>query len=65
MQVLPIIIATTVILSILAFLLYVVGSLRLPTGERPKTPTYDRFGELIALEPNPGFEETENEDESN
>jgi hypothetical protein len=47
--------------SILFFLLYVAGLLPKPTGERPRTPTYDRFGRVIGHTENPGFEETEEE----
>jgi len=51
-----------VVLSTLAFVLYLFGLARLPTGERPKTPTLNRFGEQIERRENPGYEETEDEE---
>jgi hypothetical protein len=49
------------ILSILFFLVQIVGLFRMPTGDRARTPTYNRFGEVIGMEQNPGFQETEEE----
>lgn len=63
MQIVEGVIAVTCVLSVLFFLLYVIGLLRIPTGRRPKTPTFDRFGDPLPPEPNPGFEETEDEKE--
>lgn len=34
---------------------YIFGLLKLPLAERPKTPTYDRFGELLGMEENPEY----------
>lgn len=64
MQVVTTVITILVILSIVTFLLYVVSILRLPTGRRPRTPTYDRFGDPLPAEVNPGFAETEDEEEA-
>jgi hypothetical protein len=58
------VIAVTTLLSILLFLAYVAGSLGMPSGRRPKTPTMDRFGEPLPASENPGFEETEDETEA-
>ena len=55
-------IAITAVLSLLFFVLYVVNLLRLPTGRRPKTPTFDRYGNPLPPRENPGFEETEDEE---
>ena len=63
MQIVEGVIAVTGLLSILFFLLYIVGILRLPTGKRPSTPTFNRFGEPLPPQPNPGFQETEQEKE--
>ena len=50
--------------SILFFLIYVAGELRMPTGQRPKTPTFNRFGDSLPPRENPGYQETEDEHES-
>ena len=63
MQIVEGVIAVTSLLSILFFLLYVIGIFRLPTGRRPRTPTFDRYGDPLPASPNPGFEETEQEHE--
>lgn len=55
-------IVVTALLSILFFLLYVVDLLRMPTGTRPKTPAFDRFGNPLPPTENPGFRETEDEE---
>lgn len=57
------VIAVLVALSILFFLVYVVGIFRMPTGRRPDTPTYNRYGDPLPSRPNPGFQETEDERE--
>lgn len=57
------VIAILSVLSIFFFLVYVAGLLRMPTGFRPKTPVYNRYGEQIGTMENPGFEETINEEE--
>jgi hypothetical protein len=55
------VIAATALLSILFFLIYVIGLLRSPTGHRPAVPTFNRFGEPMTPKPNPGYEETADE----
>jgi hypothetical protein len=64
MQAIEIVIAVACVLSILAFIVYVIGQFRLPTGQRPRTPTFNRYGEPLAPQTNPGFEETEDEKET-
>lgn len=54
-------IAASCVLSILFFLIYVIGLFQLPAEGRPDTPTYDRFGRPLPPSKNPGFEETEDE----
>jgi hypothetical protein len=63
MQIIEGVIAILCVLSIIFFLVYVVGLLRLPTGSRPDTPVFNRYGEQIGEMENPGFEETEDERE--
>ncbi|HEX8919147.1 MAG TPA: hypothetical protein VF898_11640 [Chloroflexota bacterium] len=63
MQIVEGAIVVTALLSIGFFLLYLIGSLRLPTGKRPKTPTFDRLGRPLPAQENPGFKETEDEEE--
>ena len=63
MQIVEGVIAALCVLSILFFLIYVVGLLRMPSGFRPDTPVLNRFGEKIGEMENPGFEETEDERE--
>jgi hypothetical protein len=57
------VIAVTSMLSILFFVLYAIGIFRLPTGQRPSTPAFDRYGDPLPAAPNPGFQETEREEE--
>lgn len=64
MQIVEIVIAVAAALSILAFLTYVVGLLRLQSHGRPRTPTFDRFGGSLPPRENPGFKETEEEHEA-
>jgi hypothetical protein len=58
------IIAGATLLWILFFLIYVAGLFRLPTGTRPKTPVFNRFGDSLPPRQNPGYQETEDEQES-
>ena len=44
-----------VVLLLITSVWYIFGLLKLPVAERPRTPTYDRFGELIAMEENPDY----------
>lgn len=64
MRIVEIGIAVAGVLSILAFLTYVAGLLRLQSHGRPRTPTFDRFGDSLPPRENPGFEETEEEHEA-
>lgn len=48
-------ITALVIVLLLAFVVYIAGIIRLPDKERPKTPTYNRFGEVIDERENPDF----------
>ncbi|HZU11838.1 MAG TPA: hypothetical protein VFB58_03285 [Chloroflexota bacterium] len=61
MTIVEIVIAVASVLSVFFFLLYVYALLRLPGGRRPKTPTFDRFGDPLPPSVNPGFGETEEE----
>jgi len=54
-------VAALALLSVLAFLLYLVDLLRSPDHGRPKTPTYNRYGDPLPPSTNPGFQETEDE----
>lgn len=56
-----VLIAVVVILSIIAFALYVAALFGTPTGRRPRTPTMDRLGHELPPSPNPGYRETEDE----
>lgn len=64
MHVLETVIAAMALLSILFFLIYVAGLLRMPSGHRPKTPTFNRFGDALPPRQNPGYQETEDEHET-
>lgn len=63
MQIVEWVIAALAVLSILFFLIYAIGIFRAPTGQRPATPTYSRFGERLPAAPNPGFQEESEEHE--
>jgi hypothetical protein len=63
MQIVEGTVAALSILSIVSFLVYVVGLLRMPSGFRPDTPVLNRYGEKIGEMENPGYEETEDERE--
>ena len=54
-------ITALVIVLVLTFLGAVVSLHRLPTNERPKTATYDRFGEFIGMKENPDYHENPGE----
>jgi hypothetical protein len=61
MTVVEVVVALFTTLSILFFVVYLVGLFRIPTSGRARTPTYNRFGEIIEIAENPGFQETEEE----
>ncbi|HEX2910466.1 MAG TPA: hypothetical protein VH186_06625 [Chloroflexia bacterium] len=44
-----------VIILLVATLIYLYGLLKLPLFQRPKTPTYDRFGDFIGETQNPDY----------
>lgn len=46
---------------LISFILQIVSLRSLPTNERPRTATYDRFGSLIGLMPNPDYHENPGE----
>jgi hypothetical protein len=48
-------------ISVVAFLGYLVALFRSPSSGRPRTPVYNRFGEELPPEENPGYKETEDE----
>ena len=54
----------TVLIGVLLLgaIFYVVGLRSLPLAERPRTPTYDRFGRLIATAENPDYHVNPGED---
>jgi hypothetical protein len=58
------VITAVAVLSVLFFFIYVAGILRLPTGNRPKTPVFNRFGDPMPPRQNPGYAETEDEHEA-
>jgi hypothetical protein len=56
--------AGTAILSILCFILYVIGILGMPTGRRPLIVPMDRLGRSLPPSTNPDYRDTEDEHES-
>jgi hypothetical protein len=44
-----------VALTTVGFVLYLEGLRRLPLGERPRTPIYDRLGRQIGMAENPDY----------
>jgi hypothetical protein len=54
--------ATALVLALLAsFVAYLIGLRALPTDERPRTNTYDRFGALLGRQENPDYHENPGE----
>lgn len=53
-----------VALTLATFVWALLSLRRLPLGERPRTPTYDRFGREIGEMENPDFHENPGEDAS-
>ncbi len=62
-SILPFIIVAATTLSVVAFGVYAVAMRKLPVDRRPKVPVLDRFGKEIGVFENPGFAETEDENE--
>lgn len=54
-----------VVMLLATFLLHVRSLGTLGTHERPRTPTYDRFGHFIGLEENPDYRENPGQDLAN
>ncbi len=52
---------SSTLLSLVAFAGYVVSLIRSPSSGRPRTPVYDRFGQEMPPDENPGYKETEHE----
>jgi hypothetical protein len=53
---------TALVLALLvAFAAYLVGLRALPTGDRPRTNTYNRFGEFVGRGENPDYHENPGE----
>lgn len=48
-------VAVVVIVTLVTFVGYLFGLRSLPMDERPKTPTYNRLGQLIGVTENPDF----------
>lgn len=55
-------ITALVIVLLVTFVLHVRSLGRLGTHNRPRTPTYDRFGRFVGLEENPDYRENPGED---
>ncbi len=58
-----IVVAAIVITIVALFIPYWRSVWKLPSGRRPLTPEYNRLGQPIGLEENPGYEEAEPEQE--
>jgi len=54
-EILSLVIAGVVIVIIVAFIVFIIGLREIPMGERPKTPTYNRLGQVIGETENPDF----------
>lgn len=63
MHLISVVITVVASLSVLFFVIYVVGILRMPSGHRPRSPVFNRFGEEMPPRQNPGYAETEDERE--
>lgn len=59
---LPWVITCLVAALLAGFAGYLVGLYSLPTAERPRTRTYNRFGEFIEERENPDYHENPGED---
>ncbi len=55
---------TLVVLLLASFALYLAGLWRLPMSDRPRTATYDRFGDFLELTENPDYHLSPGEDPS-
>jgi hypothetical protein len=52
------------VLWLTAFVLALLSLRTLPLGERPRTPTYDRYGALLGQRENPDYHEQPGEAEA-
>lgn len=53
-----------VVLLLASFALYLAGLWRLPMAGRPRTATYDRYGDFLDLTENPDYHLSPGEDPS-
>lgn len=53
--ILSLVITAFVIVILVAFVVFLIGLRQIPLDERPKTPTYNRLGQLIGETENPDF----------
>jgi hypothetical protein len=49
---------------LITFAIYLVGLRRLPLADRPRTPTFDRFGQFLGYAENPDYRENPGEEEA-
>jgi hypothetical protein len=64
MTLLPWLITLLVVALLVAFIGYLISLRALPTDGRPRTRTYNRYGEFIAERENPDYHENPGEDAS-
>jgi hypothetical protein len=56
---------TLLVVSIVTtFVIYLVGLRGLPLADRPRTPTFNRFGQFLDYEENPDYRENPGEEEA-
>ncbi len=63
MQLMGWIITGFVVVLLIAYGAALISLRSIPLGERPRTPTYDRFGNPIGERENPDYHENPGEDE--
>jgi predicted MFS family arabinose efflux permease len=54
-------ITTFVVVALGSFAVALVSLRKLPLDERPRTRTFDRFGQVVAVEENPDYHENPGE----
>ena len=62
MMILDWLITLLVLALLIAFAAYLVSLRALPTTDRPRTPTFDRYGDFLAERENPDYHENPGED---
>jgi hypothetical protein len=62
MTLLPWLFTVLVVALLIAFIGYLISLRALPTTERPRTRTHNRYGEFIAERENPDYHENPGED---